>query len=197
MTDNPSATRRSRRRFVSGACAILAAGALALAPTSSASAEAAACPTPSTPVPSTITAAEQNTILSMHNQARAQTGASPALAPMSWDTGLAAKAQSWANLIGPSGMSSCHSGSWSSGQGENIANWPTVAAGVQYWWNEKSTYQYPNPVQPGTPYLHYTQMVNRKAVRIGCGKASSKEYPGNVVLVCQYSAGNIWNERPY
>jgi pathogenesis-related protein 1 len=168
-----------------------------LSPIGSGTAQAATCPTPSTPVPSTITAAERSTILSMHNQARAATGASPALAPMSWNTSLANSAQSWANLIGPSGMSSCHSGSGSSGQGENIANWPTIAAGVQFWWNEKSTYHYPNPVMPGAPYLHYTQMVKRNALSVGCGKAPSKEFPGNVVLVCQYSAGNIWGERPY
>jgi len=158
------------------------------------------CPPPSTAsAPSKITAGERSTILQIHNQARAATKASPPLGSLSWDSSLANAAQGWANIIGPSKHSECHSGARSSGQGENIADYGTVQAGVQFWYSEKSKYKYPTPVATGAPYLHYTQMVWRGTQRIGCGKAPSAKYsPNNIVLVCRYSpAGNVFGHAPY
>jgi pathogenesis-related protein 1 len=118
---------------------------------------------------------------------------------LTWDSSLANGAQGWANIIGPSKHSECHSGAQGSGQGENIADFGTVEAGVQFWYNEKAQYKYPTPVAAGAPYLHYTQMVWRGTQRIGCGKAPSAKYwPTNIVLVCRYSpAGNFFGRAPY
>jgi pathogenesis-related protein 1 len=190
------------KRLISGTCAALAvAAAVVVLPAATGPALAAACPTPApnATAPSQITVAERTSILNQHNQARAATGAVPAIPGLVWDATLANKAQGWANIIGPSKHSECHSGSFSSGQGENIADFGTVASGVQFWYNEKSTYHYPTPVAAGAPYLHYTQMVWRTTTRIGCGKApSAKYYPTNIALVCRYSpGGNIWGRLPY
>jgi pathogenesis-related protein 1 len=88
---------------------------------------------------------------------------------------------------------------YSAPTGENIADFGTVEAEVQFWYNEKPQYRYPKPVAAGTPYLHYTQMVWRDTLRIGCGKARSDKYwPNNIVLVCRYySAGNFLGRAPY
>ena len=202
MAHSTTAARRRRRRLVSGACAGVAVAATTmLGAVTSPAAAADACPppNPNASAPSRISAAERDTILRIHNQARAATGASPALAPLTWDTTLADKAQGWANIVGPSRHSDCHSASWASGQGENIADFGTVQAGVQFWYAEKATYRYPTPVGPGAPYLHYTQMVWRDTVKIGCGKAPSPKYwPTNIVIVCRYApAGNVWGRLPY
>ena len=71
------------------------------------------CPPPSAATASsTISAAEKGTMLQVHNQARAATNASPPLRPLAWDSTLANGAQGWANIIGPSKHSECHSGAW-------------------------------------------------------------------------------------
>jgi len=200
MISDAMAAGRGKRRFVSGTCAVIVAGAAMVLPASDSAAAQRACPPPSNATaPSKITAAEKNTILQIHNQARAATNASPALPSLTWDSSLANGAQGWANIIGPSKHSECHSGAQGSGQGENIADFGTVAAGVQFWYDEKSKYSYPTPVAQGAPYLHYTQMVWRDTRRIGCGKAPSpKYYPTNIVLVCRYSpAGNFFGRKPY
>lgn len=179
---------------------VIAAEAVTLLSAEGSAAAQEGCPPPSgTTAPSKISAAEQDTILRIHNQARAATNASPSLGPLTWDSSLANGAQGWADIIGPSKHSECHSGAQGSGQGENIADFGTVGAGVQYWYNEKAQYTYPTPVAAGTPYLHYTQMAWRDTQRIGCGKAPSAKYwPSNIVLVCRYSpAGNFWGRAPY
>ena len=200
MNRTTRVTGRWKGRLLAGNCAGIAVAATMVLSTASPVA-AAQCPSPNpnATAPSQITAAERDAILHIHNQARAATNASPPLAPLTWDATLADKAQGWANIIGPSGHSECHSSSWSSGQGENIADFGTVEAGVQYWYNEKATYTYPTPISPGAPYLHYTQMVWRDTARIGCGKAPSPKYsPTNIALVCRYSpAGNVWDKLPY
>lgn len=189
-------------RLLSRTCATLAAAAAMVSgPAAVGPALADTCPPPNpgATAPSQITAAERSTVLSMHDQARSQTGASPPIPALVWDSSLADKAQGWADIIGPSKHSDCHSGSFSSGQGENIADFGSVAAGVQFWWNEKSSYHYPTAVANGAPYLHYTQMVWRATTRIGCGKAPSPTYwPTNIVIVCRYSpGGNVWGQLPY
>jgi pathogenesis-related protein 1 len=179
---------------------LIAAETVTLLSAESSTAAQGGCPAPSgTATPSKVTAAEQDTILRIHNQARAAANGAPALSPLAWDSSLANAAQGWADIIGPSNHSECHSGSWASGRGENIADFGTVEAGVQYWYNEKAYYAYPTPVVAGTPYLHYTQMVWRATQRIGCGKAASAKYwPGNIALVCRYSpTGNTWGRAPY
>lgn len=179
---------------------VIGAGAVMLLPAEGTAAAQGDCPPPSgTTAPSKISAAEKDTILRIHNQARAATNASPPLGALTWDSSLADGAQGWADIIGPSNHSECHSGAQGSGQGENIADFGTVEAGVQFWYNEKALYNYPTPVAAGAPYLHYTQMVWRGTQQIGCGKAPSVKYwHNNIALVCRYSpAGNFWGRAPY
>ena len=163
-------------------------------------AAAQTCPPPSTATaPSKISAQDVSQIIRTHNYvlrsyiAQRNRAVAP-LRPLTWSTSLADQAQGWANIIGPLGQL-CHS---NSGQGENLADAPSVGGGVSLWVNEGSLYQWPTPITAGAPYLHYTQMVWRNSTYFGCGEAPSARYPGNVVLVCRYSpAGNIVGQVPY
>ncbi|MHA6797613.1 CAP domain-containing protein (plasmid) [Pseudonocardia bannensis] len=178
---------------------VAAAGAMMLPVSGSAAAQGGCPPASNTTAASKISAAEQESILRLHNQARAELTVPPTLTPLTWDSSLANGAQGWADIIGPSKHSECHGGAQTSGQGENIADFGTVEAGVQFWYKEKANYRYPTPVAGGASYLHYTQMVWRDTRRIGCGKAPSAKYwPTNIALVCRYApAGNIFGRAPY
>jgi len=170
---------------------------------------AAACPPPSAvTAPSTISDAERDAILQLHDQARSEVGSPPPLAPLTWDSSLADAAQGWANTIGPVGRL-CHIGSGASGQGENLAAYTSgsVTTGVQGWYDEKPLYESnPEPINSSAPdgtnyhvWGHYTQMVWQNTQRIGCGKAPYARSPGSwTVLVCRYSPpGNVNGQFPY
>jgi pathogenesis-related protein 1 len=147
-----------------------------------------------------------NTILEIHNRARADVG-SPALA---WSGTLAADAKSWAeHLVSlnegkPLDQRSDLVHATGTGQGENLAQraaWgsngaspPSTESLLDGWLNEKSS-------MGG----HYTQMVWKTTKEVGCGTASlSGSAAGgsmtgqSVFLVCRYSPpGNIAGEKPY
>lgn len=151
--------------------------------------------------PSQVSAADQTTILQLHNQYRNEVGV-PTLA---WDGSLADAAQRWADVtasLAKTLKKDCHDPkAWERGQGENIADFPSVANGVAFWYSEKSKYD-SNP-QPSDPvnrnvWGHYSQMVWSSTQRVGCGQAASTLYPGNALLVCRYSpSGNVEGKYPY
>ncbi|NMI01967.1 hypothetical protein HF526_32410 [Pseudonocardia sp. K10HN5] len=72
-------------------------------------------------------------MVQLQNQYRSEVGTSA----LTWDDSLAAAAQGWANITAPLGQL-CHDPN-PNGQGENLADNPTVAGGVQGWYGEKST----------------------------------------------------------
>lgn len=99
---------------------VITARAVMLLPAGSSAARGDCPPSSGATAPSTISAAEKGTILQIQNQARAATNASPPLGPVAWDGTLVSGAQGWANIIGPSKRSECHSGAWGSGQGVSV-----------------------------------------------------------------------------
>ncbi|KAL5707216.1 hypothetical protein ACHQM5_025293 [Ranunculus cassubicifolius] len=132
-------------------------------------------------------------ILAAHNTARAQVG----VGPMAWSTQLAAYAQNYAN----SKASTCelvHSGG---PYGENLAwqsnNALTYAAAVNLWVSEKQYYDYnSNTCAPGKVCGHYTQVVWRDSVNVGCGGVICNS--GATFIICSYSPrGNIVGRKPY
>ncbi len=140
-----------------------------------------------------------------HNKVRQEVG----VGPLVWDAELAAIAQAWAETCmdneGPAGLIDHNPGrsnDYPGYVGENVyASSGTATAGgaVRSWASEKSDYDYgSNTCTSGKVCGHYTQIVWRDTLRVGCGisQCSGLKYPSTIV--CNYSpGGNIGKQRPY
>ncbi|MQL77595.1 hypothetical protein Taro_010008 [Colocasia esculenta] len=131
--------------------------------------------------------------LSAHNVARAQVG----VGPMVWDNAIAAYAQNYASrLSGDCRM--VHSGG---PYGENLfwggGDMFTAGDAVRLWVSEKQYYDYnSNSCAIGRVCGHYTQVVWRNSVRLGCARVRCNN--GGVIISCNYSPpGNYVGQRPY
>ncbi|VVB02114.1 unnamed protein product [Arabis nemorensis] len=125
-----------------------------------------------------------------HNQARAEVG----VGPIQWDERVAEFARSYANQrTGDCNL--IHSGG---PYGENLAKSSGDLSGisaVNLWVDEKANYDYPTNTCNGV-CGHYTQVVWRNSVRLGCGKARCNN--GGTIIVCSYDPpGNYENQKPY
>lgn len=144
-----------------------------------------------------FSARAQNTpqdYLAVHNAARAAVG----VPPMVWDARVASYAVYYANTLRASCRLVHSSGS---GYGENLfwgsgKEW-TAREAVQSWVNEKRDYNYAsNSCTPGRMCGHYTQVVWRSSVRVGCARV--KCFNGAIIISCNYSPpGNYIGQRPY
>jgi uncharacterized protein YkwD len=132
------------------------------------------------------TAAEQQTMLSLHNSYRAQ-HCVPAL---TWSAELAASAQKWAEKcwIGHSPRGKSARDRYS----ENIA-WGgdrTAGSAVDAWYKEVDKYNYGSPGFASSTG-HFTQMIWKNTKQIGCGVSSC--YFGAIrVWVCHYTPQGNW-----
>ncbi len=177
------------------------------------------------PMPSTVIAvallssgvtlaADTGTALRSHNQVRenvnagsyrGQPAAHPPLAPLGWDRALADRARRHAERC-----------VWMHGddrtdEGENLAysTKPTFGIGeaVFLWAEERQGYDHASGACVSEPCGHYTQLVWRDTLRVGCGQAlctplrrrSSLPLAAEAVFhACRYApAGNVQGERPY
>ncbi|KAG6710853.1 hypothetical protein I3843_05G022500 [Carya illinoinensis] len=127
-----------------------------------------------------------------HNAARAKVR----VGPITWDTTLVGYAQNYANQR----KVDCrlvHSGGR---YGENIA-WSSGdlsgTAAVNLWVAEKADYNYnSNSCAAGRQCGHYTQVVWRNSVRLGCAKVRCNS--GGTFIICSYDPpGNYVGQRPY
>ncbi|KAF8315878.1 hypothetical protein DL93DRAFT_2096531 [Clavulina sp. PMI_390] len=124
------------------------------------------------------TQADVDQYLSVHNTLRAAHGASA----MTWNTTLAAAAQTWANK--------CvfqHSGGSLGPYGENLAagtGTVTIANGLAMWSNEESSY---NPSSPEAS--HYTQMVWKGSHQLGCALATCA---GGTIFAASYGTSDFY-----
>lgn len=131
-----------------------------------------------------------------HNNARSQVG----VGPISWDDSVAAFAQSYARQRAGDCLLQ-HSGSQQ--YGENIAIGGgsgfdfTGQNAVNLWVQEQKDYDYKsNTCAPGKVCGHYTQVVWRNSVRVGCARVQCNS--GQWFITCNYSPpGNYINQRPY
>lgn len=126
-----------------------------------------------------------------HNTARAQMG----VGPISWDANLAANAMNYAKkLTGDCKL--VHSGG---PYGENLAKNSgdlTATAAVNLWVREKPKYNYNSNSCVGGECRHYTQVVWRNSVRLGCAKVRCNN--GGTIISCNYEPrGNYVGQRPY
>ncbi|XP_030523317.1 basic form of pathogenesis-related protein 1-like [Rhodamnia argentea] len=126
-----------------------------------------------------------------HNAARAEVG----VGPIAWNGTVAAYAQKYADeRIGDCNLE--HSGG---PYGENLAEGYGVLSGrdsVKMWVGEKDNYDYDSNSCVGGECLHYTQVVWRKSVHLGCARVKCDN--GWWFVICNYAPpGNYEGERPY
>ena len=153
-------------------------------------------------------AIDQAAIVATHNKWRAEAG----VPTLSYSADLAKSAQLWANHLKQSRHCDMqHSNAngrygenlywtspliWSDGRKELRKVSPTEV--IDSWGNEKADYDLAlNACKAGAVCGHYTQIVWRDTLKVGCGMAACNDNHEQV-WVCHYSpAGNISGESPY
>ncbi|KAK4254089.1 hypothetical protein QN277_009517 [Acacia crassicarpa] len=129
-----------------------------------------------------------------HNAARSQVG----VPNIAWDDTVAAFAQNYANQR-KADCQLVHSGGGGK-YGENLAWSSGDMSGVdavKMWVDEKAFYDYnSNSCAAGKQCGHYTQVVWKNSVRVGCAKVKCNN--GGTFIGCNYSPpGNFNGQRPY
>ncbi|XP_062024651.1 pathogenesis-related protein PR-1 type-like [Rosa rugosa] len=132
--------------------------------------------------------------LDVHNAARAEVG----VAPLTWDDQVARFAQDYANThVGDCEL--VHSTDML--YGENLAMNPAIdmsgTEAVNLWVGEKPNYDYnSNSCAAGQVCGHYTQVVWRNSLRVGCAKVRCNS--GGTFIGCNYDPPGNWvGEKPY
>lgn len=147
-----------------------------------------------------------------HNQVRAMVDTSGIaggpLPPMAWDPDLAAHAHTYASMcVDSDGNGLVDHSSFSYRQnaagyayvGENIfasgSSMASATQAVEVWAGEKGNFTYPDGCQGVCG--HYTQIVWRTSVNLGCANVtcSGLQYKG--VVLCQYGPGGNSGGAPY
>ncbi|CDO97326.1 unnamed protein product [Coffea canephora] len=144
--------------------------------------------------PSFLAQNTQKDYVDAHNAARAQVG----VGPMHWDEQVAAYARNYAAKIQMA--NTCNNLVHSGGRyGENLAAGTgdfTGLRAVNLWVGEKSKYNYQTNSCVGGVCGHYTQVVWRSSVRLGCARVRCNN--GWWYVICSYDPrGNIGGQRPY
>ncbi|MCB1158061.1 MAG: hypothetical protein H7A25_17075 [Leptospiraceae bacterium] len=144
---------------------------------------------------------EVSGIVSSHNTYRASEGVS--LPDVSWDSTVATYAKSKVEyLANQNNCTMSHTaGPSNPGYGENLY-WRSAAGAkaddvVKAWYSEKQYYTYSsNTCQSGQVCGHYTQVVWKTSVKIGCYAAKCPS--GAEIWGCNYSPpGNYVGQKPY
>jgi pathogenesis-related protein 1 len=153
-----------------------------------------------------------NAFVAAHNQARMgplNPTPNPALPPVSWDPILANSAYNYTLLCqGANGLLSHNANRSTDYQalggsgyvGENIyattANTTAPADSVNDWMTEAGQFNYAaDDIGDGG---HYTQVVWRASVRIGCAIVNCPNLTYHETVLCDYSpGGNIEGQEPY
>jgi len=132
-----------------------------------------------------------------HNQLRAEVYSGGEIA---WSVEVAASAQACVDSLAQSGeFAHC-----ASGYGENLyasTRDDTYIDAINRWAEEKPYYHYAtNSCDDGQTCGHYTQIIWKDSIEVGCGKAqfTTGQYQGWYVIACQYNPpGNYIGQKPY
>ena len=137
-------------------------------------------------------------ITMLHNQVRAMVQTATPLPPLEWEPALAATAAAWVaqciDTMAPSGLVD-HNAGRSTGHpyyvGENIyASGGTASpqGAVTSWASEKANY---NPATGGCNGTcgHYTQIVWRTTLKVGCARGTCPGLTYPSAIVCDYGPG--------
>jgi hypothetical protein len=144
-----------------------------------------------------------------HNQVRAAVQTATPLPPLEWDPSLAANAKAWAMMCNntdgtPQIMDHSTAAFRSMGQpyyvGENIfasGGDATPQAAVNLWASEGANYNYANNTCSGSTCGHYTQVVWRATVKLGCAKQNCPAIQFPSTILCDYGPGGNSGGKPY
>jgi len=149
----------------------------------------------------TLTVADQEAALKVHNNARAEVG----VAPLIWSDELSQSAAEWAKYLADNEAFKHAGNDVRNGQGENLYKHPQTIEdkGGRYasmaWYEEINFYTY-SPIGSGTNNFsaigHYTQMIWETTTEVGMALAVSES--GATYVVARYSPqGNITGQTPY
>lgn len=137
-------------------------------------------------------------LLAVHNAERSRLG----IAPLAWDSQLAAAAAGYARLLERKGRLEHSPVESRPGQGENLwlgtHNAYTLETMAGGWAGERRIFRggrFPDVSTSGkwADVAHYTQMIWRGTTRVGCALEQGRNWD---VLVCRYSPpGNVVGER--
>ncbi|KAK6176020.1 hypothetical protein SNE40_014386 [Patella caerulea] len=155
--------------------------------------------------PVTLTQAEKQSIVDMHNSLRELQGLPQAtnMQKIVWDEEIAKVASKWVNQCGSG--ATAHEDSSDKREvpslpgvpiGQNAANgYATFEDAVQGWYDEVKDFSYGQTMDIGL-IGHFTQIVNANVARIGCGKAMCNGRPH---YVCDYAKAQLFDElsKPY
>jgi len=142
-----------------------------------------------------------------HNQVRAMVQTSPPLPPIQWDPDLAAHAAQWAAMCkdggdGVNGLLDHNPNRQNvlgySYIGENIfgaGGMATAKDAVDTWASEKANFTYPNSCNGICG--HYTQVVWRTSVNLGCALQNCPGLAYGSTIVCDYGPGGNSGGAPY
>lgn len=165
-----------------------------------------ATPTPGTGEPSSLAG-----IVLKHNEVRATVSQCNPLPNLIWKQALADTAAAWiAQCKDTDGNGLIdHNPNRGAGHpyqvGENVfgtsgnASSGTAAQAVKLWADEVVDYDYDsNSCAPGRVCGHYTQIVWRKTLEVGCAIGVCSNMRFKTSVVCNYGpAGNFIGQRPY
>jgi hypothetical protein len=151
-------------------------------------------------------------ITQRHNDVRAMVATAEPLPPLVWDAELAATAAAWAagcrDQQVPTGLidhNPDRSKSFGYYVGENVfgrSGAPgsgTAQAAVDDWAAERASYDgASHTCQAGATCGHYTQIVWRNTLRVGCAIQDCASLAFRATVVCDYGpGGNVTGEQPY
>ncbi|XP_010527114.1 PREDICTED: pathogenesis-related protein PRB1-3 [Tarenaya hassleriana] len=135
----------------------------------------------------------QQQFLQPHNTLRAKLG----LPPLKWSRSLAAYSYRWAKTR----LTDCELIHSHGDFGENLfwgsgSGWSPRDAAVA-WASERKNYDWrSNRCKPNRDCLHYTQMVWKNSLRIGCATVVCKT--GDTFVICDYDPpGNVVGQKPF
>ncbi|XP_024541000.1 pathogenesis-related protein 1C-like [Selaginella moellendorffii] len=143
-------------------------------------------------------ASTESDLVDAHNSARSAVN----VPPLVWSTQVASYAQNWASTL----QASCQMVHSKGPYGENLYMWrgsdglvaPPATDAVKEWVKEKADYNYAsNTCAPGKVCGHYTQVVWRNSVRVGCARVKCNGANAYIVS-CNYDPpGNVGGQKPY
>lgn len=147
-------------------------------------------------------------MVAAHNAVRASVVTTSPLPALTWSDSLAATAQAWASqCVDVDSFRGIidHNPNRSSGHpwyvGENIyasTAMPTAAQAVSSWASEVADYDYAsNTCAPNRVCGHYTQLVWRTTLFLGCARSDCPNLTYRHSIVCDYGPGGNTGGRPY